>query len=481
MVVDWMTPWVLYDVVRTNWGWSYIFGPAYMVQFGIGMIGVGRTCQLVRRSLKREASPADRRQQPWFVIACTLPATVTLLTDVVLPALGYRYPVLGTISFSALGVIAVWSIQRFGYFMLSPGNFADEILDTLSDGVLLVGADDGIRVANPRIQAISGYDTSALLGMRWPTLLQRSENGEELEGGAVEYELITAEGQRTPVAVSMSRFHDRQGSHIGRVLVVRDVHELKDLRRRVMRSARLAAVGELAAGVAHEINNPIAFVRSNLNQLQAHWKTLRTDLAQPIAECSLGEIVGEGDELIEESIEGIDRAAQIVRAIRGFSHAGAEIRELANVNELIENVLHMATSQLHSHVRVERFYGDVPPILCTQQEIKQVFVNLIVNAGHAVSDGGTIRIRTETEPGWVIVHVEDDGDGIPPEILDRIFDPFFTTKGVGEGTGLGLGIAYQITQSHGGEISVDSVLGQGARFRVHLPADAVDLEKIAPE
>ena len=107
---------------------------------------------------------------------------------------------------------------------------------------------------------------------------------------------------------------------------------------------------------------------------------------------------------------------------------------------------------------------------CAQQELKQVLLNLIINAGHAVENGGTIRIATELDDDWVVVHVKDDGDGIPPEIIDRIFDPFFTTKNVGEGTGLSLGIAYQIAKSHGGEITVDSTPGEGACFHLRLPA-----------
>jgi signal transduction histidine kinase len=266
-----------------------------------------------------------------------------------------------------------------------------------------------------------------------------------------------------------SELCDRQGNALGMVLAVRDVREVEDLRTRVILSARLAAVGELAAGVAHEINNPIAFVRSNLSQLQADWKTLCGSLEDPIRDLDLAEVAEEGNELIDESIDGVDRAAEIVRGIRNFSHADGGDRDSTNLNQMIEDVLYMATSQMQSDVTIERYYVALPPVQCTPQELKQVFLNLIVNAGHAVVNGGTIRIRTETDGNWVVAHIEDDGDGIPPEIIDRIFDPFFTTRSVGEGTGLGLGIAYQITKSHGGEITVDSAPGEGACFHVRLP------------
>jgi PAS domain S-box-containing protein len=461
---------ILSDLVRTSWGWQYTFGPAFSAYGVCVVIGVWWTIRLSLLSLGQSTSPAEERQRPSFLLACAIPMTVCTATDVVLPIMGFRFPVLGAISFSALGLIAVWSVHHYGYFLLSPGNFADEILDTLPDGVLLVHADRRIRVANPGLAQLSGHSEDELLGMPWTDLLTPGIVHGAPVAGEGEYELCCASGERVPVAVASSDLRDRQGNAIGMVLVVRDLRELKGLRTRVVLSARLAAVGELAAGIAHEINNPIAFVRSNLSQLQTNWKALYADLEDHIRELGLSEIASEGDELIEESLEGVDRAAEIVRGIRGFSHAGTVDRDVANLNQLIEDVLYVATSQMQSSVTIERYYVELPPVQCAQQELKQVLLNLIVNAGHAVENGGTVRIATELDGDWVVVHVKDDGDGIPPEIIDRIFDPFFTTKTVGEGTGLSLGIAYQIAKSHGGEITVDSTPGEGACFHLRLPA-----------
>jgi PAS domain S-box-containing protein len=461
---------ILDDLVQTSWGWKYTFGPAFMPYCMCMAVGVGWTLRLFLRGRRGGVSPAAERPRPLIFLPFLIPLTVSIVTDVILPGMGFRFPVLGSISFAALGLIAVWSVHRYGYFPLSPGNFANEILDTLPDGVLLVRADGSIRVANPGIAKLSGHEERELLEMPWTELLTPAVTRGGADTGGEEYELCCASGDRIPVLVRSSDLCDRQGNGIGMVLVVHDIREIKDLRTRVILSARLAAVGELAAGVAHEINNPIAFVRSNLSQLHEHWKTLCHDLEDRIREFELAEIADEGSELIDESIEGVDRAAEIVRGIRGFSHGGAGDRDLANLNEMIEDVLHMAASQMQSNVTIERYYVELPPVRCTPQELKQVFLNLVVNAGHAVGDGGTIRITTEMEDDWVVAHVEDDGDGIPPEIIDRIFDPFFTTRNAGEGTGLGLGIAYQIARSHGGEITVDSTPGEGARFHVHLPS-----------
>jgi two-component system, NtrC family, sensor kinase len=252
--------------------------------------------------------------------------------------------------------------------------------------------------------------------------------------------------------------------------VVQDPRELADLRRQLVTSARLAAVGELAAGIAHEINNPLAFVRSNLSQLEAIWKELGLLPASP----AHVEILRDVDALFEESIEGVDRAAEIVRSVRSFAHAGSASREPTDLRPLLEDVLHVASAQLRSRVTVIREYDDdLPRVICAPQQLRQVFLNLVVNAAQAVDPGGHVLVATRPDGDHVIVSVGDDGCGIEPHLIDRIFDPFFTTKPVGEGTGLGLGIAHQIVTSHGGEIQVESTPGSGSVFRVKLPTAPV--------
>jgi signal transduction histidine kinase len=246
-----------------------------------------------------------------------------------------------------------------------------------------------------------------------------------------------------------------------------DPRELADLRRQLVTSARLAAVGELAAGIAHEINNPLAFVRSNLTQLESIWKELR--LLPPAAPHV--DLLRDVDALFEESIEGVDRAAEIVRSVRGFAHVGTAQRELTDLRPLLEDVLHVASAQLRSRANVMREYDDdLPQVICAPQQLRQVFLNLVVNAAQAVEPGGNVLVATRQDGGQVIVSVGDDGCGIAPDVIDRIFDPFFTTKPVGEGTGLGLGIAHQIVTSHDGAIEVESAPGRGTVFRVRLPA-----------
>jgi C4-dicarboxylate-specific signal transduction histidine kinase len=178
-------------------------------------------------------------------------------------------------------------------------------------------------------------------------------------------------------------------------------------------------VGELAAGIAHEINNPITFVRSNLYQLGQQWQVLLAEAEKSLPDPSLESIFSEGEELIEESVEGVDRVTAIVREVSAFSRAGIGDSEEAELNELMDNAVNVAA--LRYPVMIERCYGDLPPVSCTPQHLKQVFLHLLLNAAQAVGESGRIRITTQATGGVVVVRVEDDGCGIPEDALERIF------------------------------------------------------------
>ena len=470
------TPFVVQGAVPTPWGWGYELGPGFAVAFGTNLAAVLAGLVLLTRALRDASSPGEKRQRPWTLLSAAVPLCAATVTDALLPLMGIHFPRLGAISFAVLGGIGAWLVFRYGYSLLTPGSFADSILATLPDGVALLKRDERIRRANEGLARLSGYSCEQLAGMHLGNLVQHSFGDLPTTTEDVDCELRRSDGDSIPVSVSTTLLRDRQDYPIGLVVVVRDLREVSDLRRRLVMSARLAAVGELAAGIAHEINNPLAFVRANLSQLESHWKTLRTELGDHLRSQGLRELAAEGSELIEESLEGVDRAAEIVRGVKNFSHGGGDKRELSNVNQILEDVLRVARSQLR-RARIERVFSDVPMIPCVPQELKQVFLNLVLNAGHAIEEGGTISLHTERMGPDLVVRVTDDGVGISPKILDRIFDPFFTTKSVGEGTGLGLGIAYQIVRRHRGEISVDSAPGEGTCFRVRLPvgdSDAAD-------
>jgi two-component system NtrC family sensor kinase len=448
------------------WGYHLQVGPLFPVAYLTGAIGATTGLALGFGVVDR-LSDGERMQLPWVIAGAAVPMSISGATDLVLPMLGIHFPPLGSIALAFVALLIVWIDVRFGYSLLTPGSFATEILETLPDGVALLRPDDRIRSANKGLAQLAGRSAQSLQDLPIGELLSWSFDAEEFD--EVDCELVNRDGARIPVAVAGSSLYDRLGNSLGRVLVVRDLREVADLRRRLITSARLAAVGELAAGVAHEINNPLAFVRSNLSQLETSWKRLRDALPpDPASETRVA--MDDVDELVTDSLEGVDRAAEIIRGVKSFSHAGTGAREPTDLNALLEDVLRVAAPQLRSSIQVERDFATLPEIECTSQSLRQVFLNLVINASQAIETGGTILVRSRAMDGGVTVDVADDGCGIGPEIIDRVFDPFFTTKGVGEGTGLGLGIAYQIVQQHNGTILVESSPGLGSCFSVTLPS-----------
>jgi len=393
---------------------------------------------------------------------------VATLTEVALPLFGiHAVPRLGTLSLSLLGGIHVWSFVRYGDSILVPEGLTARVLRSLPDGVASLSMSGRVRAANERLAALLGIEPKQLAG-RW---LGRFLSAELLdpprEVRDVECRLLPAQGAPVDVSVSTLVNRDKRGEPAGLVLIVRDLREVVALRSRLLTSGRMAAVGELAAGIAHELNNPIAYVRANLSVLREHVDTLRKALANGPA--SVVPVLAEAEEIVEESLEGMDRAAGIVRDVREFSHAGSGGRQGADLRDLVEQSARVARLQTPRGAEVEVDCHGLPPLECEPQRLKQLFLNLLVNAGQAVEPGGHIRVSGELHEGGVLLRFRDDGSGIAPEHIERIFDPFFTTKPVGVGTGLGLAIAFRIVEEHAGRIEVSSELGAGTEFRVWLP------------
>jgi signal transduction histidine kinase len=424
-------------------------------------------------TFRRSASPGERAQALWVTIGLLAPLSIASMTDGVMPYLEVQVPRLGTASFMLLGLTIFWGFYRYGYSLLAPGDFAREILETLPDGVAMLRLDGSVRGGNGALARLLECRPEQLTGLRLTDHFEPPEIATELAAASDrQCELRTFGGRRTPVAVASTLLRDRRGSALGRVLVVRDLAEITSLRHGLLLSGRLAAVGELAAGIAHEINNPLAFARANLSLLREHFDTIGGSLGKPDDQETASLLLAEGSELIDESLEGVDRATAIVRDVRGLAHAGNRRREAADLNVLLDGVLRMAAPQLRGHATVHTQWGVLPPVMCVPQELQQVFLNLVMNASQAIGTPGSIWIASRAEGDCVVLDVEDDGGGIAPEILEKIFDPFFTTKPVGEGTGLGLSLAYGIVRKHGGEITVESQPGQRTRFSVRLPASA---------
>ena len=269
--------------------------------------------------------------------------------------------------------------------------------------------------------------------------------------------------------------------------------KLEEAHNQLLQSEKMASIGQLAAGVAHELNNPIGFVQSNLGTLDGYLRDLMfivesydqalAEGGSDAAKMRMDEIRAERDfdfvrndifQLVTESRDGLDRLRRIVLDLKTFSRAGSQDWEYAELNQGLESTLNIIWNELKYKCKVTKAFGELPPVYCQLSQINQVFLNLLVNAGQAIEaeDGklGEITLRTCLQgDDQVMIEVVDTGKGIPPENLSRIFDPFFTTKPVGKGTGLGLSLSYSIVKAHHGRIEVDSQVGQGTTFRVILP------------
>lgn len=265
------------------------------------------------------------------------------------------------------------------------------------------------------------------------------------------------------------------------------LHELAQAQGQLLQSEKMASIGQLAAGVAHEINNPISFVNANLGSLQRYAAGLldmvsayerheaelapatRAALAQVKQAADLDYVREDMPALLAESLDGLQRVKSIVQGLKEFSHVDEAQEQRANLETYLDTTVKIVWNELKYKVELVREYGGIPEVDCMPAQLSQVFMNLLVNAGQAINEHGRITLRTGHDARNVWVEVEDTGGGIRPEHLSRIFDPFFTTKPVGQGTGLGLSISYGIVRKHGGQIEARSELGSGTCFRVTLP------------
>lgn len=276
---------------------------------------------------------------------------------------------------------------------------------------------------------------------------------------------------------------------------------LQKTQSQLVQSEKMASIGQLAAGIAHEINNPTGYVSSNLNSLAEYVKdagslivkyralisVLKQDVITEEVQTSISEkldcitelegeididfLLDDSQNLVKECQEGSERIRKIVIDLKDFAHPGDQELKYADLNRNLDSTLNIVWNELKYKATVTKDYGDLPEVQCYPQQINQVFMNLLVNAAQAIEKHGEIRIITRALDGQVEIAISDTGAGIPEENLSKIFDPFFTTKDVGKGTGLGLNIAYNIIKKHKGTIDVESKVGTGTTFIIRIPAD----------
>jgi PAS domain S-box-containing protein len=362
------------------------------------------------------------------------------------------------------------------------------IVECSDDAILSKTPEGIIRTWNRGAERLYGYAANEMIGRsvsvlappersdEIPRLLERVRRGEPVEP----FDTVRQrkDGSRVEVSLMLSPVLDGHGRVTGVSTIARDITLQRRLEQQVVLAGRMASLGTLAAGVAHEINNPLAYVTANLDTVLQELRDIMggspSDRLRDLAE------------VLAEARDGAERIRRIVRGLKTFSTAEEERRIPLELRPVLEASVNLAFNELKHRARLVKDYGSLPIVSGDESRLAQVFINLLVNAAHSLPEGrvdqNEIRVTTRTDAtGRAVVEVRDSGSGIPEAIRGRIFDPFFTTKPVGTGTGLGLSICHSIVAAHGGQLTFDTELGRGTTFRVVLPAAAPDDRPVPQE
>jgi len=407
----------------------------------------------------------------------------------------------------------------------------------LGEGVLTIDADKEIIAYNKSLRQMTGMSYEEVSGKKCAEIIgislcnksclfdeaildieNEGSEAEKSEAGSVspflvpvttETEILDKNGRKIPVNLYLTLLRDHVNKTVGAVCVFRDITRMKEIERmndelskaykelqnaqaQLVQSEKMASLGRLVAGAAHELNNPISFIYSNVSHLRQYIEDMKTvldkysavsmlpapqienripDIEKLKEKMELAYTMQDLDRLVDDIDEGARRTKGIVEDLKTFSRSDEGRIEDTDINEDIEKSLNLLVDHYKGRITIHKELADLPRVKCYANQISRVFMNLITNACQAVDESGDIWITAKLENDTVIISIRDNGSGIDEEHISRIFDPFFTTKDVGEGAGLGLSISYGIIQRHKGEILVDSQKGSGTTFTIRIPTN----------
>ncbi|MGA1841397.1 MAG: ATP-binding protein [bacterium] len=413
-----------------------------------------------------------------------------------------------TISRTEIGLLAesfkkmTRNIRQYQDKIIFQSNELKAIINSMGNGLFTIDKEWRITSFNKAAERITGYKEEEVLGKKCEEVFHSDACPSDcpIEKALKEDTFIHSndffiknkDGQDIPISASTSPLKNETGRIIGGVEVFKDLTELKTLQKQLIQSDKMAALGQMVSGIAHDINNPTGVIHSNMIALSEYTSAIKNllikyrDFTQkfsqerPSSTTSLFSeikiyekqndidyILEDLDCLVEESREAAKRITQIVKDLRDFIHIDMGQLQLVDINQRLDMSLKLIKYNIN--IRIVKEYSKLPMVYCNAQQIDRVFTNIILNAVQALGSKGEIRIRTSQADERVRISVWDNGPGIPEEIQSKIFDPFFTTKEAGEGTGLGLSICFKIVANHGGKIWVESGPEKGTEFFIELP------------
>ncbi|MBF0484177.1 MAG: PAS domain S-box protein [Candidatus Omnitrophica bacterium] len=386
--------------------------------------------------------------------------------------------------------------------------YLGKIIDSVADPIFVKDREHKWVLLNDSYCSFMGYKREELIGKSdydffpikeakvfWEKDEEVFESGE----GNVNEEFFTDASKITRTIITKKTLYiDHKGAKLI-VGIIRDITELKrtteelkttyekliNIQARLVQSEKMASLGQLAAGVAHEINNPVTYVLSNISAFQDYEKKLNGFLHDLIelstnskfqkqinelnTKWQVMDVFDDMPALVAETFEGVERIKKIVQDLRMFAHPTKGVFKYGDIHKCIDQALNIVFCEIKDRVRLIKEFGNIPKVYFQEQQMSQVFINLFVNAAQAIEKEGELRVKTCADAQYIHIEIADNGVGIPPDILPKIFDPFFTTKPVGQGTGLGLSVVHGIIEEHKGTINVESHINHGTTFRIKLP------------
>ncbi len=492
---------LIFDIVRKSYGWSHIWSKSlwpwiFYVSY-ISILTVSFYFGFT--SIKKQKYIYEKKRIKLIIYSGLFFLISATIADVVLPQLSiYIIPPVGSIMALIVAGAFVYEITKYGFMTLTPAYAASDILATMSDSLILIGEEGKIIEVNNAVLILLGYTREEITGkpamILFPQgLAQIVDNKkdflpEEYSSGKHQIFLRTKKGEDIPVGFSVSAMKDKEGNLLGFVGVARDMRDflllqkrekelaaekvrtealqersqelqeaynkLKTAQDQLIQSEKMAAVGQLAGGVAHEINNPMGVILGFAQSIASRIKE---------------------DDSLYMPLKSIEREAvrcrKLVADLLTFSRTEKTKAEEADINQTIEETLSFveARAKIMSIIMIREYSGELPKIMINKNQIQQVIVNLCNNAIDAMPDGGKIILSTKETEGFILIEISDNGMGMNEDVKKHLFEPFFTTKEIGKGTGLGLSLCYEIIQKHNGTIEVKSEPDNGTVFIIKLP------------